>query len=340
MRTIYLLANIFFLVSSYIIRDLPFNTYHIENMDKYDNKLLSEGTEFFIRFPLNSENEMIFYLIIPKNITLFPLYISEFSEYPDETEIKNTNFNHLISSADKDEEETQYFKYSFNIITTLPYQVIYFKNTEKIGYIAFYAYSSAENIFSNIPMNQGFSIYSLKSEYSYYLKFNISDPDEKTLKIETSADSSSNYAPNYELDIKCFSYIPSEYEITRVDYTWRRKLSYKYGDDALSEERIYEYEPDKNSKFCAIRIYNKIALDELHIHLEMTEKVKLPIWATILIVILAILVIIGIIYCLRKCCQRVTAPENADNTKAAAACCLAGCLCAWCLATVADSGRY
>ena len=334
-----LLANIFILTSSYIIRDLPFNTYHIEDMTKYENKLLSEGTEFFIRFPYNSENEIKFYIILPKNITIFPIYISEFAENPDETEITNTNFINAISLSDQEEEDTQYIKYTYDITNTKPYQVIYFKNDKELNYISFLAYSYAENTFSNIPMNQGFSIYSLKNEYSYYLKFNVSDPNGKNLKIGTSADI--NYNPKYELDLKCFYYIPSEYEMTKVDYSWSRNLSYKLGDDNYMEDRTYEYELSENHICCGIRIYNKNVLDELHIHLELSEKGKAPMWVIIFVVVLVIAMILGLIY---LCCKgrpkkSLAEPNNGlDGGKtAAAACCLAGCLCAWCMASIVTS---
>ena len=331
MLTIYLLlTNIFLLTSPYIIRDLPFNTYYIEDMSQYENKLLSEGTEFFIRFPYNAENEIKFYLILSKNIAIFPIYISEFAENPDETEITKTYLRNAIPLSDQ-EEETQYIKYSYDITTSQQYQVIYFKNDKNVDYISFFAYSFAENTFSNIPMNQGFYIYSLKNESYYYLKFNISDPDGKILKIITSADI--NYVPKYELDLKCFYYIPSQYETTQVDYSWDRNISYKLGDDNYTEERTYEYHLSENHICCAIRIYNKNILDELLIHLGTTEKGKTPIWFVVLMGIFGILLIIGVIF---LCKKSLNTPEK---RKTAAACCIIACLCAWCMASIMNNSR-
>ena len=331
MLTIYLLlTNIFLLTSPYIIRDLPFNTYYIEDMSQYENKLLSEGTEFFIRFPYNAENEIKFYLILSKNIAIFPIYISEFAENPDETDITNTNFINEKSLSDQEEEGSQYIKYSYDITITKPYQVIYFKNDKKLDYISFYAYSFADNTFSNIQMNKGFSIYSLKKEYSYYLKFDITDSDGKKLKITTSADI--NYEPKYVLDLKCFYYTPTEYEMTKVDYSWERSLHYKLGDNNDMEERNYEYELSKSNRCCVIRIYNQNVLDELHIYLEMTEKGKVPFWVWIIVSVVVLLIIIALSYCCKKSRENLDDP---NNRQAAAACCLAGCLCAWCLASIA-----
>lgn len=98
MRIIFLiLVNIFLLtLSETIIRDLHYNNYHTEDMNNYENKFIPEGTKFFIRFPYNSENEMKFYIILLKNMTLFSIYNSEFSEYPDDATIKSRNFINKI----------------------------------------------------------------------------------------------------------------------------------------------------------------------------------------------------------------------------------------------------
>ena len=64
MRTIYIiLLNIFCLtLSDTIIRDLPYNNYYTEDMDKYENNFIPERSKFFIRFPYDSENEIRFYI--------------------------------------------------------------------------------------------------------------------------------------------------------------------------------------------------------------------------------------------------------------------------------------
>ncbi len=106
------------------------------------------------------------------------------------------------------------------------------------------------------------------------------------------------------------------------------------------EDRTYEYELSENHICCAIRIYNKNALDELHIHLELSEKGKTQMWVIILVVVLGIAMILGFIY---VCCKRpkksLAEPDNGpDSGKVAAAtCCLAGCLCAWCMARIMTS---
>lgn len=92
-----LLANLYLLCSSYnIIRDLPYNIYHVEDMNQYENKYLPEGNKFYIRFPSDLNNDIKFYLTIPKNTSLFPIYASEFSKYPSDKEIMDTNFKNEI----------------------------------------------------------------------------------------------------------------------------------------------------------------------------------------------------------------------------------------------------
>ena len=341
MRIIFLiLVNIFLLtLSETIIRDLHYNNYHTEDMNNYENKFIPEGTKFFIRFPYNSENEMKFYIILFKNMTLFSIYNSEFSEYPDDATIKSRNFINKIVLNKQEIENTQYIKYSFNIHKTRSYQVIYFQNDEILNYISFYAYSFAANTFSNMPMNQSLSIFSLKKDSSYFLKFNTSEG--KRFQIETSA--SLSYLPDYELDIKCFPYEPSEYEMTKIDESWKKNLTYKLSDDNYKEYRMYEYESKENHQFFIIHIYNKNLLNELSIRIEMIEEdYQLPIWAIILIAICAIALIIGILCLIKRACCNNTDIKNNDNTagleRAKDFCCVM-LLCGYCLASVAESGK-
>ena len=281
---------------------------------------------------------MRFYIKIFKNITIFPIYISEFHEYPDNTLISNTNFIKEIELSDQEEEDSQYIKYSFDISKREPYQVLYFQNDEALRYISFFAYSFGENTFANLPMKIGFSIFSLKTNSSYYLKFNTSEGD--SLKIETSADL--NYLPNYELDIKCFPHSPSEYEVANIDGSWQRNLTYKLRDDYYNEFRTYEYELIEKHHFCVIHIYNKNALDELYIRIEMINDNKLPTWAIVLIAVLGVLLIIGIIYLIKKCCcsaPPINQNGDASGVKTARDICCTICLCAYCFASIAEAGK-
>ena len=329
------LANLFLLTTSnIIIRDLDYNNYYTENMTKFENKIIPEGSQFFIRFPSYSEKEMKFNLIIPQNITIFPIYISEFPEYPNDTTISNVIFSNVIKVKEQKEEDNQYIRYSYDINKTQSYQVLYFQNGEALNYISFLAYSFATNTFSNLPINQGFSIYSLKAGSSYYLKLDTSESDENGIQIETS--SSLGSLPNYELDMKCFTYEPSEYEMTKVDYSWKKNISYKVRDDNYKEYRTYEYGHIRNPQFCVIHIYNKNDISELYIYIKKLEDYKLPTWAIVLIAVLAVLLIIGLIYIIRKACISCDDPNNRAT---AAYCCAGMCVCAWCLANVAEAGK-
>ena len=59
-----LLLNLFLLsISKYIIRDLPYNIYQIEDMNLYETKYIPEGNKFFIKFPKNSNNNITFSIL-------------------------------------------------------------------------------------------------------------------------------------------------------------------------------------------------------------------------------------------------------------------------------------
>ena len=115
---ILLFYNLFLLsLSLDIIKDLPFNIYHVEDMNQYENKIIPIGNKHFIRLPpCNSENNITFYLTIPKNISLFPIYSAEFSKYQSDKEITDINFKDEIELIKR--EDFHYSIYSFNIKNT------------------------------------------------------------------------------------------------------------------------------------------------------------------------------------------------------------------------------
>ena len=188
MRISYILfANLFLLTLSHsIIRDLPYNIYHIEDMEQYQNKYLPEGNKFFIRFPYNLDKEIKFCLTIPKNITLFPIYSSEYSEYPNDKEIANTDFKKEIEVTNR--EDLQYSIYSFDIKKTESYQVLYFQNNENLNYVSFYASSNSSSLSNysifDLQTNVGYYIRPLYNDSSFYIKLNISGSSKKDLKYK------------------------------------------------------------------------------------------------------------------------------------------------------------
>ena len=100
-----LLINLIFLsLESNIIRDLPFNIYHIEDMSQYESNAIQEGTKYYIRLP-KANSKMTLYLTIPKNIEIFPLYSAEFPEMPNENEINKKEFSKEIPLKNKENLE-------------------------------------------------------------------------------------------------------------------------------------------------------------------------------------------------------------------------------------------
>ena len=142
------LTNIFLLSSSMnIIRDLPSNVNYLEDMHQYENKYIPEGNKHYIRFPSDLNNEIKFYLTLPKNMTLFPIYSAEFSNYPGDNELINTEFKNEIEL--KEREDLEYSVYSFDIKKTEPYKALFFQNNEIINYMSFYASSNVNYVDSN-----------------------------------------------------------------------------------------------------------------------------------------------------------------------------------------------
>ena len=335
MRTIYIFLISLFIQTSpkIIIRDVQYNINYIEDMDQYENNSFPEGSQFFILFPYSIENTVEFNFTIPNNISIFPIYFSEFSEYPNETEINNTEFINEIVLTNQEEDE-QYIKYSYDIKKTQSYLVLYFQNNETLNYMSFFAYSrnSTNGTITclDLPMNYSFSLFSLEKKSSYYLKLNISTARGIALGISTSA--SISYLPDYNLDIKYFQHDPSENEIRNDDINWIKNLSYKLNQDYYYniEYRKYEYELDQNYSFCAFHIYNKNLLNKLNIYIFIIRDTSatLPTWVIVIFAIIAIAIIIGICIYFRK-----LRSDPLERQKAAA-CCLGTCICLTCIASI------
>ena len=295
-----LLANLFLVYSSYnIIRDLPYNIYHVEDMNQYENKYLPEGNKFYIRFPSNINNDIKFYLTIPKNTSLFPIYSTEFSKYPSDKEIIDTNFKNEIQL--KKREDFYHSIYTYDIKKTDPYKVLYFQNNEILNYISFYASSNSTQVSSSSYRNLTFSEKTNINEFlsgHYYFKLKANNIDKK-INIKTSVES--RYRPEYTVDIKFFAYEPSESEITYVDDTWRRNIQYELSIDSTYENRDFEVDPNQNYVCVAIHIYNEKDLDGYYDHFSIlvTTISELSFFSYVIIIAIAIGMAVGLFFCLR-----------------------------------------
>ena len=294
-----LLANLYLLCSSYnIIRDLPYNIYHVEDMNQYENKYLPEGNKFYIRFPSDLNNDIKFYLTIPKNTSLFPIYASEFSKYPSDKEIMDTNFKNEIEL--KNREDLYYSIYTYDIKKSDPYKVLYFQNNEILNYISFYASSNntlgSSYSFQNLSFSDRTYLYDfLKGDYYFKLKANYIDSN---IKIETRV--KSGYRPEYTVDIKLFAYDPADKEITYIDNTWERNIPYDLSIDSSYENRNYEIKPNRNYVCVAIHIYNEKDLDSSdQFSILVTTYKELSFLSYVIIIGVAIAMGVGLVFCLR-----------------------------------------
>ena len=288
-------------LSMNIIKDLPPNVNFLEDMDQYQNKYIPEGNKFYIRIPSNLNNEIKFYLTLPKNTTLFPIYSAEFSNYPEDKELVNTEFKNEIEL--KERADLEYSVYLFDIKKTKPYKVLFFQNNEAINYMSFYASSSINDISNNNTLID-LTLYRRKQmdyidyETSYYFKVGTNASSDYIIKIETSVHSS--YMPDYQLDLKCFSQEPTDEETTKVDNTWIKNMGYQteINDYDNYEHRYFEHKPGEDFDYCAIHIYNKRSAYYFYIYVDL--KYETPAYVTAIIVIVCILFFIGLLCLLRS----------------------------------------
>ena len=290
----FLITTLFFFSSSRdIIKNIPYNIYQIEDMNKYETKYLPEGNKFYIKLPKSIEKDTTFYLTIPKNITLFPIYSSEFKENPKNEEIINTDYKNEIELKNKENEE--YSKYSFNIEKSDLYKVLYFQNNEALNYLSFFASNSNETMKHNETLN-----YKLKYEYElnesdvFYFQIKI-DPDDEDLIIEIEAYFDYYYHPNLQLGYHFFNN-PNYTDLINPDlygnepYDSKNYATYEYRKYSLKNNNKYQY--------LGVSLTNKNNVRQKFSIIIKPES-KLPTWAAILIGI-GIVIFSFITYCISK----------------------------------------
>ena len=260
-------------------------------MNKYETKYLPEGNKFYIKLPKSMEKDTTFYLTIPKNITLFPIYSFEFKEKLKDEEIINTDYQNEIQLKNKENEE--YSRYSFNIEKSDLYKVLYFQNNEALNYLSFFASTSDETI----PTYEILTIDIFKSitispfNVSYF-KIQI-DPDDDYI-IELDAYHNRGLAPNIELGYHFFNN-PTDSDITNKNNYGNEEYKSDSKDDY--ERRTYELENKNKYQYIGISIANKNSVSQI---ILITVKISkgFPAWAIVLIVLGGIIsIIIGLCCC-------------------------------------------
>ena len=300
----FLLITLFsFSLSRDIIRNLPYNIYQIEDMNQYETKNLPEGNRFYIKLPKNIEKDTTFYLTIPKDITLFPIYSSEFSEKPKDEEIINTNYKNEIQL--KNRENQEYSIYSFNIEKSDSYKVLYFQNNEDLNYLSFFA-SNADLTSTNydiINYNMRSNQFTLEAGYTRYFVVKLI-PEDENLEIDINA--------FYPYDYNHYSYIYPDFSLgyylfsneNDTDITNQNKYhilpysSTNYDYDRY-QKRIYDLKNTNKFQYLGIKIENRISYLPQSLSILVRPEYSLPWWAILLIVVGAIIFIIFMALCLR-----------------------------------------
>lgn len=289
-----LFASLFFFSTSLnIIRDLPYNIYQIEDMNQYETKYLPEGNRFYIRLPSSPNKESTtFYLSIPRNTTIFPIYSKEFPNKPSEEEIINTEYNDELQLKNRDDQE--YSIYSYDIQKSDSYKVLYFQNNEILNYLSFSTGANApEGIYRTLPYKQTQTFQLSKDSIN---NFTVAlDIDDEKLLIITEAYYSTY--DNFDLAIAFFDTNPTK-EMLMNYSNWDLSIPYSNYYYSTYEERTYEFKNLNKQRYLGIRIkaYSRIS------DFEITVKPdnRWPTWLIVIVVIIGALVLgVFLFFCLR-----------------------------------------
>ena len=289
----------FFLYSAQfdIIRDLPYNVNHEENMDVYVNKYIPKGTKFFIRFPLDLNCNITFILKICKNINFFPIYSEDFLEFPNDKEIVNTNFKNEIPLTKK--EDLEYSTYSFNIIKNkneAAYKAIYFQNNEILNFISFGLYTDFQCIFiEDLSLDGSTYIDRLMNKSYYYFVAAILKDDRKfEIKIHSKPLNKGDSIPYY-VNARGFIYQPGESELIYKEGYYIPADEDDVTEDGDFEERTFKCSTyDHKFFYLAIEIYTYVNIEHFTIYLSADDFWSSNTWKIIISIIAGIIILVCI----------------------------------------------
>ena len=288
----FLLINFFFLSFQYdIIRDLPYNIYHIEDMSKFESKFIQEGTKYYIRLP-QSKSHMTLYLTIPKKNELFPLYISEFSHVPNDNEIMKEDFIKEVPLKSK--EDLDYSIYSFDIEKSDSYKVLYFKNNEILNYLSLYVHSlKATTLWvKDIYFGVSEHVNGIEADENYF--FRVSMEQKSNLRIWTR--SNKIEGKDTQIYIAGFPGFPTN-ETIQSYQGWQKLEIQELSSSQYYADRTYLPSMNKNDLFLVVKVTSPTSFPYFDITVGSATygSTELTWWQIMLIVIG---VIIFIILCL------------------------------------------
>ncbi len=313
--------NLFlFSIFKNIIRDLYYNIYLIEDMNLYETKYIPEGNKFYIKFPKNEKNNITFSILIPNNITLFPIYLSEFSKEPNDQEIINTNYNNELQLKDRDDQE--YSKYSFHITNSNSYKVLYFKNNEILNYLSFYALSNnikSTSDIRNLEYNKNNEKILVQANTSFFFRVQINSDDNK-INIKITAPKNHS---NFTIDLAFFSHEVTDDELRNIKGNGQKDFTKTTSSDGDNEITSIEINNEKKPSFLGIHLLNEYTTYiDIIITPNNNNNDSLPVWAIVLIVVgILIIIVVSVIFGI--VCDKGSgiSKDIGECCKAVAACC-------------------
>ena len=291
----FLFVELFLLYSSRdIITDLPYNIYQLDDANKYETNYIPEGKKFYIRFPLNSNKDATFYLTIPKTTTLFPIYSSDFSKYPNDDEIIKAEYQNEIQLKNREDEE--YSIYSFDIKKTDSYKILYFQNNEMLNYLSFYAAPinslSAPIIVKDLEYDKKTTVRDLQGLNSYIFRVNIEEDSKIIIEIKVST----SYNPFFQVDVAYFDKFPND-EIVKNQDNFELNIDYDFKIEEGYEIRTYKTKNENEYKYFAFQIFNDNDLKSIDI---IVKPDNFTFWVIIVSVVGGVIIIALIVCCLTK----------------------------------------
>ena len=278
--------SIIFSFSKRFIADLTYNNKYVEQ----DSNALIKGTDYYIRFPANSNTNMTLNITIPKNNNNnLTYYWTEFKNKPEDLDIINTNFtnNKQLTPINSDNNNKIY---SIEIEPSELYLVLYINIEETLDYLELYA--KIDFIITEAECNKHYKFENIFEGNRLYFRINYNKYSGRDFDIELNYQAEDGDSP-FQVDLCGFTRYPNDSEVFEIKKGWEKNL---YGKPKFLKNNNYVWKYSsrtyENVKYLSIQIEPKLNIENLDFYISSSKG--FPEWAIIIISIAIVIIIAAI----------------------------------------------
>ena len=241
-----------------------FNSTLVYNITTSEEKeLQTSDFQYFFRLKLESVNDMILNLKVPKMTSInFTIYMSAFIEYPIDEEVINPSFSSILSDFSISSDSSyDIYKYPFSLIGNIKYIGIYLEyqcDSDSLEFLSIVVNKSPKKEYDLYNMSYN-NIYELNStelinkEDLLLFKLKSDKEENGMIKIKINKEA----YPDKEMEIRIAGFIEEPITIEDFDNNYLEKKILKLDSKSTDKEYStygYLYEKIEKVKYLVIDV--------------------------------------------------------------------------------------